>query len=58
MLEVHNTLGQEVTTLVSGRLNAGEHTIFWEAENVPSGVYLYRLEVGGYSETKKLMLLK
>ncbi|HEX9655354.1 MAG TPA: T9SS type A sorting domain-containing protein [Bacteroidota bacterium] len=58
LLRVYNTLGMEVTTLVSGNLNAGTHTVNWDASGIPSGVYFYRLEAGEFSQTKKLILLR
>ena len=57
-LEIYNITGQKVTTLVAGRLEAGRHTIEWNATDVASGVYLYRLETGEFTDTKKMLLLK
>jgi len=57
-LKVFNMLGEEVTTLITGRQDAGNHTVLWNATGYPSGVYLYRLEAGGFVETRKLILLK
>ncbi|HUV29704.1 MAG TPA: T9SS type A sorting domain-containing protein [Acidobacteriota bacterium] len=57
-LRVYNTLGQQVATLVDGRLEAGVHTVAWDASHVASGVYLYRLEAGDFVQTKKMVLLK
>ncbi len=57
-LEVFNMLGQKVATLISGNLDAGNHTVTWDASNQSSGVYLYRLEAGTYTDTKKMLLLK
>lgn len=57
-LKVFDVLGREVATLVNERENAGRHSVMFNAANVPSGVYFYRLEAGSYHETKKLLLLK
>lgn len=62
-LEVFNMLGQRVTTLVDGELTAGRHTVSFYGESsdgdeLPSGVYLYRLRTGEYSSTRKMVLLK
>lgn len=62
-LEVFNVLGQRVATLHEGRLEVGEHTVEWEARTntgqaVSSGVYFYRLETAGFSETRKMLLLR
>jgi hypothetical protein len=58
ILKVFNLTGQEVATLVNETKPAGEYQIEWNANNLPSGVYLYRLEAGEFVDTKKLLLLK
>ena len=57
-LEVFNVLGQKVATLFSGHLDAGTHRVTWDASSQSSGVYLYRIEAGTYTDTKKMLLLK
>jgi hypothetical protein len=57
-LEIYNLLGQKVATLVNKKMNQGMHEIEWNATDLASGVYLYRLQAGNYSETKKLILLR
>jgi len=62
-LTVYNLLGQNVATLVDGRLEAGSHTVEWDATDnaghrVSSGVYFYRLESANYTSTRKMLLLK
>jgi len=57
-LKVYNILGEEVSTLVSDRLSAGSYSYEWDASKYASGVYLYRLEAGGFIETKKMILMK
>ncbi len=57
-LSVYNILGQEVAKLVDGTLDAGEHNIQWNAEEYPSGIYLYRLTTSDFTETRKMILLK
>jgi Secretion system C-terminal sorting domain len=57
-LWVYNTLGQLVTTLVSGEQGAGYHEIKFDGSNLASGVYFYRLQAGTYVETKKLLLIR
>jgi len=57
-LKVFDALGREVSILVSKELTAGSYSQQWNAENLPSGVYFYRLQAGNYSETRKLILLK
>ncbi len=57
-LSVYNMLGQKVATLVSERLEAGHHSVNWDASQVSSGVYFYKLTAGDNSETRDLTLIK
>ena len=57
-LKVYNTLGEHVQTLVNGVLQSGVHNISFDATNLPSGVYVYRLDAGDVSLSKKMMLMK
>ncbi|MFX1355233.1 MAG: T9SS type A sorting domain-containing protein, partial [Promethearchaeota archaeon] len=55
---IYNLLGQRVATLVNERKRAGCHQLEWDASNMASGAYLYRLEAGDYVETKKMILMR
>lgn len=57
-LKVYNLLGQEVANLVDGKMNSGTHTVNFDASQLSSGVYIYRLVAGNQSITKKMMLIK
>ncbi len=57
-LKVYDVLGREVETLVNERESSGSHAVRFDGSNLPSGVYLYRLEAGTYHDAKKLLLLK
>jgi len=57
-LKVYNALGQEVSTLVNGMVEAGNHNIKFNASGFSSGIYYYRLEADGLIAMKKMMLLK
>jgi len=57
-LKVFDLLGREVSTIVSGELQAGSYTRQWNAAAFASGVYFYRLTAGSFVQTKKLMLIK
>ncbi|MBN1542599.1 T9SS type A sorting domain-containing protein [candidate division KSB1 bacterium] len=57
-LAVYNPLGQEIAVLTHGRRPAGEHRIVWNAADVPSGVYLYRLQCGDRARIGKMLLMK
>ncbi|MFV1885214.1 MAG: PQQ-dependent sugar dehydrogenase [Balneola sp.] len=57
-LKVYNMLGQEVASLIDGRMNSGSHSVNFDAGTLPSGVYIYRLVAGNQSIVKKMMLIK
>ena len=57
-LTVFNIMGEAVANLVNGVVSAGGHTVSWNAANMPTGVYFYRLESGNFTQTKKLLLVK
>ncbi len=57
-LSVYNILGQQVSELVNDYKSAGTYLVNWNAENLASGIYIYRLEVGNFSISKKMTLLK
>lgn len=57
-LSVYNLQGQLVETVVNDFLDPGQHHIGWQAGQLNSGVYLYRLNAGGLSRTRKCILLK
>jgi predicted GH43/DUF377 family glycosyl hydrolase len=57
-VEIYNVLGQRVTTLVDERRKPGNHRIAFDASNLPSGVYFYRLHAGEFVETKTATLLR
>jgi photosystem II stability/assembly factor-like uncharacterized protein len=57
-LKVFDVLGREVKTLVSERLQPGSYETTFDGSGLASGVYLYRLQAGGFVETKKLVLLR
>lgn len=58
LLEIYNTLGQRVATLVDEDQEPDAYQINWKALGLPSGEYFYRLQAGSFVETKKLLLLK
>ena len=57
-LKIFNLLGQEVATLVNGNLPAQNHIVNFNGSNLSSGMYLYRLQVGSFSQTKSMILIK
>ncbi len=57
-LKVYDILGREIVTIVSEEMPAGRYSKQWNAANLSSGIYFYRLQAGSYTETKKMILLK
>lgn len=57
-LEVFNSRGEVVTTLVSETRNAGIHTINWNASNLASGVYMYRIKAESLTDSKEFNMVK
>ena len=57
-LQIFDVTGRLVETLVSGKLVSGSYTVNWDASNVSSGVYIYKLISGKSQITKKMILLK
>jgi photosystem II stability/assembly factor-like uncharacterized protein len=57
-LKILNTLGEEIETLVNEEKPVGNYELTWNAANMPSGVYFYRLQAGDFVQTKKMILLK
>jgi len=57
-LEVYNTLGQLIQTLINENMGSGWQEVTFHAEQLPSGVYIYRLQAGDVSISKRLMLIK
>ena len=58
ILEVYDILGKRVATLVDGYVEPGEFTVEFDAEDLPSGIYLYRMTAGAFTVSKQLTLLK
>jgi hypothetical protein len=62
-LEVFNIVGQKISVLANRNFNAGIHQVSWQARDdlgneVPAGVYYYRLKVGEFEQTRKMVLMK
>ncbi len=63
VITIYNTTGQKVATVVNGIMPAGRHQVRWDGKDgsgnqVSSGVYLYKFESEGFSETRKMLLVK
>ena len=57
-LEVFNSLGQKVATLLNGIVQAGTQHFVWDASKLPSGIYFYRFTTDGFSAMKKMLMVK
>jgi hypothetical protein len=62
-LVIYNVMGQQVRTLISGQMTAGQHVIAWDGTDqqgrtVGSGLYIYRLTAGSFVESRKMLLTR
>jgi hypothetical protein len=57
-LKVYDVLGNEVAALVNEEKPAGNYEVTWNAKNLSSGVYFYKLTSGEFSQTNKMILMK
>jgi hypothetical protein len=57
-MDVYNVAGQKVATLANGYMNAGTHSVVWNAAGFSAGVYFYTVKTGEFSKTMKMTLLK
>jgi len=57
-LKIYDVLGKEVQTLVNEKQQSGEYSVTFNAKNLSNGVYFYKLQVGDFVESKKMIILK
>jgi len=57
-IDIFDILGRKITQLSEGVQESGTHEIIWDASDVTSGVYFYRLTAGEYQETRRMLMLK
>lgn len=57
-LKVYNVMGEEVASLVNRFMNAGVYTVSFDAKNLSSGLYFYKIQTSGFSKTMKMLLAK
>lgn len=58
VFKIYNIYGQEIAVLADGYMPAGYHTVVWNAEKMPSGVYFYSISAGEFRDVKKCVLIK
>ncbi len=57
-IEVYNVAGQKIETLLNNAIKAGHHEIEFNAQNLSSGIYFYRMQAGEFHQVKKMILIK
>ncbi|MCF7920699.1 MAG: choice-of-anchor J domain-containing protein [Candidatus Cloacimonetes bacterium] len=57
-ISVYNIRGQKVASIIDDRLSAGSHSIIWQADKYPSGIYFIKMQAGDYQKINKTLLLK
>ena len=55
---VYNTAGQKIDTLMDGFMDAGSHSVVWDASDFSAGVYFYTVKIGEFTKTLKMTLIK
>ena len=58
VVEIFNSVGQKVQTLVNQKFSSDQHEFQWNAENMISGIYIYKIKAGSNFAIKKMTLLK
>lgn len=58
LLKIFDITGKAVQTLVEQNMKAGEYSVDWDAGNLPSGIYLYSIQSGSFTESRKMILIK
>jgi hypothetical protein len=58
VLKIYDVLGKEIAVLMNEQFSAGEHTVQFNAADIPSGIYFYTIHAGTFTSTKKLVVMK
>jgi hypothetical protein len=58
ILEVYNSLGQKVAVLINNKMNPGSYKVKFNASNLSSGIYYYKIQAGDFQSVKKMLLLQ
>jgi hypothetical protein len=58
ILEIYDILGLEITTMINQLFLAGQRQFRWDARDIPSGIYIYRVRAEGFVKTKKMLLVR
>jgi hypothetical protein len=57
-ISIYNLIGQKIAEIVNSRFNVGNHSVDFNATNLSSGIYLYKIEAGNFTSVKKMQLMK
>ncbi|MBP9095419.1 MAG: T9SS type A sorting domain-containing protein [Ignavibacteria bacterium] len=57
-LKIYNAVGVEMTTLINEEIKSGYYNYKWNGQNLPSGIYYYKMTSGEFTETRKMILVK
>ncbi|MCF7918209.1 T9SS type A sorting domain-containing protein [Candidatus Gracilibacteria bacterium] len=57
-LKIYDMLGREVETLINEQVSVGTHSLSWNASHLSSGLYIYKVQAGSFTQTKKMILMK
>jgi plastocyanin len=57
-ITIYNEIGKEIKSIVNEKLNEGSYTVNYDASNLSSGVYFYKIEAGNFIEIKKMLMIK
>jgi len=57
-LKIYNTIGEEIASLVNGFITTGKYSVEFNAGNLPSGLYIYRMVSQNFSSSKKMLLVR
>jgi len=57
-LEIYNSLGQKVAALINNKMNPGSYIVKFNASNLSSGIYYYKIQAGEFQSVKKMLLLQ
>ncbi len=57
-LKIYDLLGQEIKTLINEKMTAGSHTVYFEANDLSSGIYFYEIKARDFMQSRKMILIK
>lgn len=57
-LQIFDLLGRKIETLIDENKSPGEYSVVWNADNVATGIYLYKIRIGDFSKTRRMLLIK